>query len=196
MAAGVHPHRMDSSNGVEDAIRRTQAGEREAFQVVVERSERPLRLWLAGLAGPGIELDDIAQRAFITAYQRLHTYQAGTAFLPWLCAIAHNHLRDERKRLARHGTGALSELDQLAWTAGQESAPYGEETVADLRRCLALLQPSQADLIDRHYRQGHPLADIADILATTAGAVRTRLYAVRKRLAACLQLRAQLGGGA
>ncbi len=62
---------------IDEAIRRVRDGETAAFEVVVRRFERPLRAWLAVQAPPGVDVDEVAQRSFVTAFSRLgkpHTW--------------------------------------------------------------------------------------------------------------------------
>jgi len=63
---------------VDRAVRQVQEGKAAPFEVVVRRYERPLRAWLAVQAPPGIDVEEIAQRAFVTAYGRISDYSAGT----------------------------------------------------------------------------------------------------------------------
>ena len=66
------PTRNESS--IEEAIRRTLAGDVSAFEEVVRQFERPLRVWLATQAPPAIDIDDVAQRTLIAAFSQLGMY--------------------------------------------------------------------------------------------------------------------------
>jgi RNA polymerase sigma-70 factor (ECF subfamily) len=72
----------------EEAICRARAGDTEAFGVVVARYELPIRAWVASAGYPGVDVDEVTQRAFIAAFTNLHRYEEGTDLKAWLFAAA------------------------------------------------------------------------------------------------------------
>jgi hypothetical protein len=42
------------------------------------RYELPIRAWLASAGYPGVDVDEVTQRAFISAFTNLHRYEEGT----------------------------------------------------------------------------------------------------------------------
>ncbi|MHC4694753.1 MAG: sigma factor, partial [Planctomycetota bacterium] len=95
--------RKDFSNefSLEDAILSVREGNTAAFEIVVRQFERPLRAWLAVQGPPGIDVDEVAQRSFVTAFTRLGDYETGTNFAAWLYTIARFQLKTEMTRLRR-----------------------------------------------------------------------------------------------
>ncbi|GDY14364.1 sigma-24 [Planctomycetota bacterium] len=182
---------------LDDAIRRVQAGDAEAFTLLVETYQRALRTWVARYCSPGIEADEIAHRAFIAGFQSIHRFTGG-AFLPWLCAIARHELLGELKRQKRsrqrpHGTLAeLAELERTSALADLEDAPAADQDqrrVMALRTCLAQVQGTAAQLLDRRYRLGEGLDAIAAGLGLSLDAVKSRLHWLRGKLHACVMAR-------
>ena len=57
-----------------EAVERVRGGDRAAFAELVGRLERPLRAWLVTRAWPGIDVDEVAQRAFVQAYLQPVSY--------------------------------------------------------------------------------------------------------------------------
>ena len=86
---------------LDDAIRSVRNGNTAAFEIVVRQLERPLRVWLATHAPPGVDVDEVAQHSFIAAFTRLSDYKLGTNFAAWLFTIARFHLKTEVSRLRR-----------------------------------------------------------------------------------------------
>jgi RNA polymerase sigma-70 factor (ECF subfamily) len=79
-------------------VRRAQAGDAEAFGELVERHRRAVfRAALAAVRSPA-EADEVAQEAFITAFQKLDGFRGDAAFKTWLLAIAWRKATDRRKR--------------------------------------------------------------------------------------------------
>ena len=80
--------------------RRTAAGDRFAFALLVEKHERPLRAFLARMAGVEA-VDDIAQEAFLKAWRAADQYDGRARYSTWLTSIAWrcrlDQLRKERR---------------------------------------------------------------------------------------------------
>ncbi len=171
---------------VDDAIRRIQAGDTEAFTVVVRAYQQPLRAWTSRWCAPGIEADDIAHRAFIIAFRAIASYTPGGNCFAWLCAIARNVLRDEVKRIRRTPASspmALAELDAAA--SDLEDDDDGGRIDA-LRDCLKRLPAAGAELVQRYYAEGEPLALCATRLGKTLSGVKSYLHWLRGKLHACV----------
>lgn len=63
-----------------DTICLVHSGEKDAFEIVVRRFERPLRAWLATRAPPAVDVDELAQRSFVATFTRLDEFEPGTQF--------------------------------------------------------------------------------------------------------------------
>jgi hypothetical protein len=88
----------------EEAIRRARAGDTEAFGVVVARYELPIQAWVASAGYPGVDVDEVTQRAFIAAFTNLHRYPGGhgpPAPAPRRRSIAPRQGRKDRARPRR-----------------------------------------------------------------------------------------------
>lgn len=122
---------MALSNDEDLALsRRAAAGDKAAFAMLVEKYERPLRSFLARMAGH--QADDIAQDAFLKAWRHAGQYDGRARYGTWLTRIAWrcrtDQLRKERPvEIARppHGsiTGLRTEVgDMLARLSEGERA--------------------------------------------------------------------------
>lgn len=111
--------------------RRTAAGDRFAFALLVEKHERPLRAFLARMAG--IEaVDDIAQEAFLRAWRAAGHYDGRARYSTWLTSIAWrcrlDQLRKERRiesepdEETESGEGRAEVDDMLARLSESERA--------------------------------------------------------------------------
>lgn len=176
---------------IEAAIRLTKAGDTHAFSVVVERFERPLRGWVAKYAGPGVDVDDVAQASFLTAYTRLSEYSPNTNFAAWLFTIARYQLQTETTRLRRlndyHrrlGPDLLArELERRAATAATDD----DEQFEHLGECLEELEESRRRLLDWRYDEGVPLTEIASRSGRTVAAIKKQLWLLRGQLRGCIE---------
>ena len=102
---------------IDRCVRRVCAGEVAAFEPIVRRFQRPLRAWLAAQAPPGVDAEEVAQRAFVEAFTHMADYEPGTNFAGWLFTIAAFQLKTEttrRRRVADYHARIAPELFQRA----------------------------------------------------------------------------------
>src|SRR5262245_32172101 len=71
-------------------VLRTRAGEVEAFGELVQRYQGSVFNVCYRLLGERREAEDLAQEAFLRAYQRLGTFDADRPLGPWLRRVAAN----------------------------------------------------------------------------------------------------------
>src|SRR3954451_3055045 len=82
-------------------VRRAQAGDAAAFGDLVERNRRAVfRAALAAVGSP-TEADDVAQEAFVTAFQKLNGFRAESSFKTWLLTITWRKAVDRRQSVTR-----------------------------------------------------------------------------------------------
>ena len=176
------------SMDLETAIQAVRAGDASAYAEVIEQTERRLRAHLA-LQVPDRELiDEVAHQAYITAYQKLAEYQAGTNFYAWVKRIAFYHLRNEcRKR--QHGAGsAMERLNVLvAPGCGPDEKAETRDEVDQLRKCMDKVGPDARKLLDMRYRESLEPAEIASKVGKAASHVRTILVRIRQALLKCME---------
>ena len=110
---------MDSHSGptdqqAEEAIRRARAGDTEAFGVVVARYELPIRAWVASAGYPGVDVDEVTQRAFIAAFTNLHRYEEGADLKAWLFAAApRTHDAEVTCQVAMRAAGVEIDIERV-----------------------------------------------------------------------------------
>jgi RNA polymerase sigma factor (sigma-70 family) len=111
--------------------RRAAAGDGFAFGLLVEKHERPLRAFLARMAGAQ-QAADIAQEAFLKAWRAAGQYDGRARYSTWLTRIAWrcrlDQLRKERPvesempADAESGEGRMEVDDMLARLSESERA--------------------------------------------------------------------------
>ena len=65
---------------VEQAIQATVNGQIDCYEIVVREYQGRLRAFIAAYCPDQSQIDDIAQRTFIWAYEHLRDYRSGTRF--------------------------------------------------------------------------------------------------------------------
>jgi RNA polymerase sigma-70 factor, ECF subfamily len=133
--------------------------------------------------------EDVAQTAFVNAYERIHTFDNTRPFRPWFMRTVVNialKVAADKRDLSLDAHAEVSGIDLPA--SGQdvaavlEAAETREEVVAALHR----LSPDQRAAIVMKYFLDLSDADAAKELAVPAGTIRRRLHNARKRLRSLL----------
>ena len=74
----------------EQLVKRVQAGERKAFDVLVRRHQHKVLGVISRYVSDWAEAQDVAQEAFVRAYRALGNFRGESAFYTWLYKIATN----------------------------------------------------------------------------------------------------------
>lgn len=175
---------------LDDALRRAQKGDPDAYGTVVAAFQARLRSFIAGYVPRAAWVDDLAQQSFVSAYQSLKSFRVGTDFYAWLRQIAYNHLRAEleksnrRKRLE---ADYLEEAGAAEFDRRLDRDNPEEDALEALRDCVSRLPETSREILQRHYGDGRPIAEIAGKLGRPTGSVKVTMFKIRVRLKECIQ---------
>ena len=150
---------------------------------------------LKGKVGP----DDLVQQAFTQAFLKIKTFEGENemSFMKWLRVIADRQLQDAVKALTRKkrggdrkqvtgGGGEDSRLQLLDILAGDESTASRQmsrkESMQALHVSIAELPEDYRLVVLLRYFEGRSLAEIAEELGRSEGAVRGLLDRARAKL--------------
>lgn len=153
-------------------------GDDEAFAELVRRRQSWLRALLRRLSRDAAAADDIAQRAFLAAWQKLSQLKEPAAFAGWLRSLAVNLWLQERR--ARHELPLDEPLaDQLL----VQAAPATDPTAAiDLDRVLAALRPAERLCVVLCHAEGMSHAEIVATTGWPLGTVKSHVTRGAARL--------------
>ncbi len=173
-----------TSAGVETLFAKAEASDQDAaFASCVAENQRRVFQIVYGVLGTAADAEEVAQEAFLRAYQKFHLLRAPEKFRAWVNRIAFrlalNRQRGQRRRTVRdtawHGECVPTQVD-------------GEQT-AEQRVLLGQLR-SRIDGLPERLRavlllsvvQDMDARDVGAVLGIPAGTVRSRLHAARKLL--------------
>ena len=74
----------------ETAVARARAGDRDAFQVLVERHSRPLFSLAFRMTGNEQDAEDVVQETLLRAYRKIEKFDERASFRTWLYRITVN----------------------------------------------------------------------------------------------------------
>ena len=166
--------------------RRAAAGDREAFGALVERHQAAVRRLTRSVTGDASDADDAAQDAFLSALDRIETYDPSRPFGPWLMRIATNAAIDlVRRRTVRRAAA----LDEHAAARGPSPAADAEaaEIRVRLEAALRALPERQRVAVMLFDAEGYSHAEIAAVLEIPEGTVRSDVFHARRALRVALE---------
>lgn len=197
MAPQPSTYRVTEADDPDDLalVRRARAGDVEAFGALVDRHRRAVfRAALAAVRSPA-DADEVAQEAFVTAFQKLRGFRGDASFKTWLLAITWRKAIDRRKSVTKWMQRLVSpgRADEHGeeWEAMERIAAPGrsaedELMTADLQRRLKpLIAALPAKLRDALLLAGsgdHSYDEIAAMLRIPAGTLKWRVSEARRVL--------------
>jgi RNA polymerase sigma-70 factor, ECF subfamily len=169
----------------EAVIARVREGERELFEVLVERYKRGIANFIGAGVRDAAEVADLSQETFLRAYAHLGTFNPRLGkFSTWIYQIARNVVRTHLGRsLRRPVTAALGEeqtLENAVADVAPESDPAGgvlrAEAERELRAALAELPERTRTVLALRYFDNLEYHAIASTLGLSLGNVKTLIH--------------------
>ena len=177
-------------------VKRARQGDLGAYDELVKRYQERIYATVYHMTSNHEDANDLAQEAFIKAFQALKSFKGGSSFYTWVYRIAVNKTINFLKQ--RKNKAHLS-LDDLDFNAEHdpdlvalisERTPRREINLAELHEKLntAMQKLSEAHrlVVTLHDVQGLSHEQIAEIMDCNIGTVRSRLFYARQQLQAYL----------
>lgn len=130
--------------------------------------------------------EDIAQAAFVKAYEKIGRFDPERPFGPWFMRIIVNDAVKAASRRERTVPLETGGPEMMFSEAGFEIAEQFE-TRQRIWEALEKLPPAQRAVIVQKYYLGMSEAEMAESGASPPGTIKWRLHAARKRLAKSLR---------
>lgn len=194
------PSRTEQPDEESALIDRSRAGELAAFDQLVLRHQQEVFSVALRMLGNREEAEDIAQDAFVRAYQSLSSFRGDAKFSTWVISITINLCRNRRRWFARHRKLLRKWWDQETAT----STPATPEPTTDpdqaadrlleaqernrsLQDALLSLDAPSREVVVLRDIEGHSYEEIASTLRCEVGTVKSRLHRARNRLGSLLR---------
>lgn len=163
----------------EQVAARVQAGNAEAFGILIERFEAKLMRYARKFLQNTDDAQDVVQDVFIKAYENLQSFDVSRRFSPWIYRIAHNEFVNELKKKQSRNTIFTIDFDTLfphlraADTA--DSATLERDMRETLEKYLSVLEPKYREPLILYYLENMDYREIADIMHIPVSTVGVRL---------------------
>lgn len=178
-------------------VERCRKGDIAAFEPLVEKYRQRVWRLAYNVLRDREDAWDVAQEAFIRAYQALPSFRGQSAFYTWLFRIVMNVAADRaRARAARGRAFGTERVPEEDWDRVMVDKPTGDPapdqaaaSAQDRERitaALATLSEQHRDIIVLSDIEGLSYKEIADVLEIPMGTVMSRLHNARRRLRSAL----------
>ena len=176
-------------------IQRVQRGDVNAFESLVTAYEKNVYNLALRMTGSPEDAEDMAQEAFIKAYNSLPSFRGDSKFSVWLYRIVSNVCLDFLRKKNRRSTVSLSaedddgedvQLDLPDTSQSPEELLEKKLTRESVQRGLASLPPDARQILLLREIQGLSYEEIGETLGLEPGTVKSRIFRARKKLCAYL----------
>ncbi len=154
------------------AVHRTLEGEREAFTVLVRRYQGPIFRLMLRFTRDEDEAGEMAQEAFVRAFERLASYDRKRRFFTWLYTLSLNMARDHARKAARTPLGSHSPEG----IADSRHDPLATLEATGALEALRELPPKYAEALALRYIEDMPLAAVAETMGLSMSAAKMRVH--------------------
>ena len=190
------PHHLDSpAQSDKDLAALAADGREEAYGELLKRYERPVFALIFRMVRDRSLAEDLAQEAFILAFNAIASYNSRYKFSSWIFKIANNHTIDHlRKRkldtVSIHGSPharTASEEEQtrlVVESTDEDPQAYVEhrELGHQIEQAIGELRPEYQTAILLRHVEGYAYEEIAEIMDLPLGTVKTYLHRARGEL--------------
>jgi RNA polymerase sigma-70 factor, ECF subfamily len=184
----------------EQVIRRVRAGETDLFEILMRRYNQRLYRIARSVLPNDAEAEELAQEAWVRAFEHLGEFAGRAAFSTWLVRILLHEgwARARRGRrfeaLPPEGPDGGMSMKEPSTEIGPESQAFGNELRSLLEAAIGTLPDSCRTVFVMREVEQLSTADTAQCLDVTEDVVKTRLHRARASLRK--ELLAMTGGQA
>ena len=159
-----------------DLMRRSQGGDRQAYNVLLTES----RMWLERFFRrrvPPAQLDDLVQDVLMAVHRKRATWDPTRAYLPWLAAIARYRWVDHLRKAYRSAEDELGDYD-----VPEDSDEEATIARLSLERLFVHLPEAQAQAIELVKIEGLSIREASARTGQSESLVKVNIHRGLKKL--------------
>jgi RNA polymerase sigma-70 factor (ECF subfamily) len=145
-----------------------------------------VRNFLRKLTRDFVLADDLAQDAFMHAWEKLHTYTGMGTFIGWLLKVAYTTFLQSKRKSSRYGE-ILQEVGHDATALGTEQTEESAE-ITDLDKFLAVLTGEERAVMILSYACGLSHREIGEAADMPVGTVKSIIFRGKDKIRESFEL--------
>lgn len=155
-------------------------GDVDAYSAIVERYQKPIFNLMYRMTGSHADALDLAQEAFMRAYERLDKFQKDKRFFPWLYTIAMNQAKNLLRNNRR--VSQSSYIDEWEGCSGLDYPQQQEEFMCSqldsrvLYDAILQLPIDYREAIVLRYREELSIEEIAEAFEISVSGAKMRIH--------------------
>ncbi|MBQ3080092.1 MAG: sigma-70 family RNA polymerase sigma factor [Clostridia bacterium] len=186
---------LEEERLVEKAI----AGDSYAFELLMEKHEAKMYAVALRMCANRDDAQDCLQDAMLRIYKSLKSFKGQSSFSTWAYRITMNTCLDDLRRKKVRKAQSLDAMLELGWTPSDENdTPERHSDNAEMRRSISraiqMLPDEMRSAVVLRDIQGFSYDEIAEILSTNVGTVKSRISRGREKLREILSSQPELFG--
>lgn len=155
---------------------KVKAGDIDKLSLLYERYHRMLFGFFWRMSGSVETSEDLVQTVFYRILKKRAQFKGKGKFSSWMFQIAHNLWADHYKKHRKMDLADDMERWELKEGLSTDEQIEREEELRQLRKALHSLSDDKKEVIILSRYQGLKYNEIAKILNTTEGAVKTKVF--------------------
>jgi RNA polymerase sigma-70 factor (ECF subfamily) len=177
-------------------VKRAKTGDMTAYDDLVRRYQERIYATVYHMTSNHEDANDLAQEAFIKAYQALKSFKGDSSFFTWVYRIAVNKTinflkqRRNRTHLSLNDLDFNAEHDPDLVALISDRTPRRDVNLSELQQklneAMQKLSEVHRSVVTLHDIQGLSHEEISKIMDCNTGTVRSRLFYARQQLQAYL----------
>ncbi len=181
----------------QDLVSRAKEGDTRAFDALILKYGDKLFGLVYSMTSHKEDTHDLLQEIFAKAYQSLPKFQGKSSFYTWIYQIATNRTLNFLKKRKNRAASSLNEMESAIYQdpalidTTSHSNPERQSSINELQ---VKLNEAMMKLSDPHRMvvtlfdvQGLSHGEIASIMKTSVGTIRSRLHYAHLQLQSALQ---------
>ncbi len=173
-------------------VEQVQRGDKRAFDLLVLKYQHKVIALVGRFVKDRSEAEDVAQDAFIRAYRALANFRGESAFYTWLYRIAVNTAKNHLVAKGRRPPAADIDAEEaelffqeqgLTEQATPERELERDQVEKSLQKALSSLSDDLRAAITLRELEGMSYEEIAEVMGTPIGTVRSRIFRARDAIA-------------
>jgi len=183
----------------EDLLARFTEGDTTAFEVLLERYQRPIYNFILRSVRDPARAEDLLQDVFLRVIQRAEDFRGQAKFSTWLYTITRNLCIDTSRKMShrrhpsldapasRHEDGAPALIERVAAEqADTDRKAAGRDLQDAIARAVEDLPEDQREVFLMRQVEGLRFQDIAAIVGVPENTIKSRMRYALERLQAAL----------